>query len=302
MIAPNLADEIGLSPIEIGLLSSVYLLRLCGDPIAARRGARSLRPPALSAGRRGGHGGRLPLCSRCRKSGRPDPGTRAARASAPRAPGGIACRSTPGWFPPRSVCHARRHADRPWNAWRVCWQPRRSPFPPRPLAGAGAFLRSASAPRLIGVLICAHRHGRRRPARRPRTKLCARAGPASGGDAHAVDRSALFVMNLVDAIRPSASSSGSGAGRTSLTSMATSLEGARQLPADPGAGADRRTRCLWGPIDRLFGSHKLPVLDRRRHTAAALRLSRAGSERCHAVHADRLVCDASAFSPPMARC
>ena len=48
VIAPNLATEIGLSPIEIGLLSSVYLLFVRGGADSARRRARPLRPEAAA--------------------------------------------------------------------------------------------------------------------------------------------------------------------------------------------------------------------------------------------------------------
>ena len=46
VIAPNLADELGLSPAEIGLLVERILFRLCGGPNSARDGARPLRPAA----------------------------------------------------------------------------------------------------------------------------------------------------------------------------------------------------------------------------------------------------------------
>ena len=50
VIAPNLADEIGLTPIEIGLLSSAFFFVFAAAQIAARGGARPFRPEAVHAG------------------------------------------------------------------------------------------------------------------------------------------------------------------------------------------------------------------------------------------------------------
>ena len=86
VIAPNLAAELGLSPVEIGLLSSVFFFVFAAVANAARHGARPLRPEALHAGRRGDHGARRASCSPLAHDAgvliaRPRP----ARASAPRA-------------------------------------------------------------------------------------------------------------------------------------------------------------------------------------------------------------------------
>ena len=58
VIAPDLADEIGLSPAEIGLLSSTFFFAFAAVQIPAGHGARPLRAAALPAGGRGDHGGR----------------------------------------------------------------------------------------------------------------------------------------------------------------------------------------------------------------------------------------------------
>ena len=64
VIAPDLAAaNLALSPAELGLLSSVFFLRLRGDANAARRGARPLRPAALPDGGRRRSRWSAPSCS-----------------------------------------------------------------------------------------------------------------------------------------------------------------------------------------------------------------------------------------------
>ncbi len=58
VIAPDLAAEVGLSPIEIGLLSSIYFFVFAATQLPARGGARPIRAQALHAGVDRGHGRR----------------------------------------------------------------------------------------------------------------------------------------------------------------------------------------------------------------------------------------------------
>ena len=68
VIAPNLATEMGLSPVELGFLSSIYFFVFAADAIAARRGARPLRAEALHAGLRRLHGAGLRAVCRWRRA------------------------------------------------------------------------------------------------------------------------------------------------------------------------------------------------------------------------------------------
>jgi predicted MFS family arabinose efflux permease len=147
----------------------------------------------------------------------------------------------------------------------------------------GSFLGVAAVTFLIGLLIAVVVKGDAASARTRETLRESLSGIVAVLRAPSVGR--LFVMNLV---------------AYSTFGLIVGLWGGPYLTHIYGYDLEQRGSfllipvltqivgsMLWGPLDRLTGSHKLPVLVGAGATAAAL--SRTGGN-AHAVHAGRVVC------------
>ena len=111
VIAPDLAAEVGLSPMQLGASVQHLLLRLCRDAVAARRRPGPVRPETVHAGVDRLHGGGLRAVRAGGRRRGLDRKPRAARLRHRELPDG-AGRALCALVPAGAVFHARRHPSR----------------------------------------------------------------------------------------------------------------------------------------------------------------------------------------------
>src|SRR5262249_14783436 len=238
-------------------------------PDSARHGARPLRPADLSGGRRRDHGHRR-RCIRVRRKPRCSdlrPG------AAGIGNGGVVCGIgrplRPAGFAP-SLLHARRPArpDREAGSATLGGLLATAPlaFSTATIGWRGSFLGVAAVTLLIGLMIAVAVKDDAASARSRETLRESLSGIVAVLRTPSVGR--LFVMNLT---------------AYSTFGLIVGLWGGPYLTHIYGYDLEQRGgfllipvltqivgSMLWGPLDRLTGSHKLPVLVGATATAAAL--------------------------------
>src|SRR5262249_19147928 len=233
-------------------------------PDSARHGARPIRPADLSGGRRRDHGRRR---RRVRVRRKPR-GSDRRPGAAGLGTGGLVCglaRRLPPAVSTRSLCHARRPAGWDRDAGSAPGHGSARLFD-RDDRVRGSFLGVAAVTFLIGLLIALVVKDDAGCARSRETLRESLSGILAVLRTPSVGR--LFVMNLV---------------AYSTFGLIVGLWGGPYLTHIYGYDLEQRGSfllipaltqivgsMLWGPLDRLTGSHKRPVLVGAGATAAAL--------------------------------